>query len=380
MTDAAHSSIGRAGLLRADGLDYAAADVIADGLRLLADGQGADRIGFRGIRSLSTAQGDPILDGRGEQRRAILAGVFSRDQIPAAAAQIADLNARAWNDPRDSLGLGGAVGGWHCYAHVQRVSAPITNRLVAGNLGTVCAPGIGAFVTLVADIDPEPGACSSVPLEVAHDLSDVLVDIGVPRPAIMLMQSGRGGYLLVAIEPQPLSARETMKLATQTIARVIEAAELPAHGDKAVFDAPRILRVAGTTNHKRDADPTTPAWILEPWTPGVRCPWSVVERLAAKSRPKLRAVPSRLGSVDSAGSTRRPLRALFTDRGWLYRERADGVCDVKCPNAAQHTDGRDGAILYPPREPGGPGWLKCSHAHCTDLTLFDVYRLLERRA
>ena len=144
-----------------------------------------------------------------------------------------------------------------------------------------------------------------------------------------------------------------------------------------VFDAARILRVAGTRNWKPTADPTTPAWVREPWTPGVRCPWSIIEKIASKSRPKLRAVPPRSKWSHDATVSRRLLRALFTERGWLYRERADGVCDVRCPNADQHTDGRDGAILYPPREPGGPGWLKCSHAHCANLTLFDVFRLLD---
>jgi hypothetical protein len=80
------------------------------------------------------------------------------------------------------------------------------------------------------------------------------------------------------------------------------------------------------------------------------------------------------------GGAHRPLRDLFVDRGWFYGDRTDGIADVRCPNADQHTDGREAAILYPPRESGGPGWLKCSHAHCAALTLFDVYRLLERGA
>lgn len=340
---------GAFGPLHDDALDYNRAEVIAAGVQLRAEGQGADRAGIRCLRA-----------GH------VLAGVFAADEYERVGRELATLNAQ----------------GWDIYQQAQPVSAPITHRLEPGNLGTVRSDGIRGYATLIADIDPEAGSDPSTPLTLARDLREVLIDIGVPRRAIMLMQSGRGAYLEIAIELQPRSARETMRLATQTKARMIAAALLPAKGDQGVFDLARILRVAGTINHKPDADPTTPAWVREPWTPGVRCPWSVVEKIASKSRPKLRAVPTGRGktSAESASVSRRPLRDLFADRGWLYRERADGIADVRCPNADQHTDGRDGAILYPPREPGGPGWLKCSHAHCADMTLFDVFRLLEGRA
>lgn len=370
------------GLFYADAHPFDPLRVITDGLGLIADGQGADRVGVRMIRPLSDANGQPIMNGRrGEQCRAILAGVFGRADLWRAAEQIAELNARPADDSRDSLGIAGAVGRCHTYAHAQRVGAPITGQLLPGRLGTVRTEGIHTFTTLVADIDPKPGAASAAPgvaLAVTCDLATVLVEVGVPRRAIMIMQSGRGAYAQIAIEPQPLTARPVMQLATRTLARLIEAAGEPVIGDEAVFDAARILRVPGTINWKPDADPMTPAWILEPWTPGVRTPWSVVEKLAAKSRPKLRVVPSG-GSVPRS-SDRRPLLDLLRDRGMVYGIRTDGVVDVRCPNADQHSDNRPGAILYPPTTPGGPGWLKCSHAHCAHLTLFDFFRLLERGA
>ena len=64
----------------------------------------------------------------------------------------------------------------------------------------------------------------------------------------------------------------------------------------------------------------------------------------------------------------------------VYDTRPNGITDIRCPNAPQHTNGRDGAILYPPKNPGGAGWLKCSHAHCADLTLIDWVKLLGGRA
>lgn len=340
-------------LLHTDAMDYDPATVIADGLETFAASQGADRVGVRLIGP----------------RHEILAGVYARDRIDDASARIADLNAD----------------GWAAYAHAQRVGAPVTNQLLSGNLGTVRTEGIAAYTTLVIDIDPDDGAEPGVAIGVAYDLAKVLVDtVGVPRDAIILMQSGRGAYVPIAIEPQPLSARPVMQLATRTLARMIAAAGEPVHGDEAVFDAPRIIRVPGTVNHKPDADPTTPAWILRPWTPGVRTPWGVVEKLASKARPKLRLVADtatvRVADANADDTPRRSLRELFVARGWLIGDRPDGVADVRCPNADQHTDGRVGAILYPPKTADGPGWLHCSHAHCASLSLFDVFRLLEGRA
>ncbi len=363
-------------LFHTDAREYDAGDVISNGIQLIT--QNADRFAVRLIRPLSNPDGAPILDHRGEQRRAIMAGVFASTDRRHAAELITELNERAADDPRDNLGIATAIGRFNAYMHAQHVGAPITGRLLPGNLGTVRTEGIRNYTTLFTDIDADVGAPPGTALTVAGDLVTVLVEIGVPRRAILVMQSGRGAYVLIAIEPQPLTARPVMQLATRTIARLIEAAGEPVHGDESVFDAPRIMRIPGTLNHKADADPTTPAWILDAWTPGVQAPWSVIEKIAAKSRPKLKLLPAARSKHASPSTERRPLRELFVERGWLFGDRADGVADVRCPNADQHTDGREGAILYPPREPGGPGWLKCSHAHCASLTLFDVYRLLER--
>jgi hypothetical protein len=93
-----------------------------------------------------------------------------------------------------------------------------------------------------------------------------------------------------------------MQLATQTLARLIRAAGDPAHGDEGVFEAPRIMRIPGTVNRKPDADPTTPAWILDPWTPGIRTPWAIVEKIAARSRPKLRVIPGGRKTASQTGT------------------------------------------------------------------------------
>ena len=60
----------------------------------------------------------------------------------------------------------------------------------------------------------------------------------------------------------------------------------------------------------------------------------------------------------------------------MLGERLTAAVDVRCPQAELHTDGRVGALLYPPRESGGPGWVRCLHAHCEGMTLADMYRLL----
>jgi len=349
------------GAFRWDAQEIDQRAAIEDGLRLLAAGQDNDRVSLRTIRPLYGAGGQPLLDDRGEHRRQIRAGTY--DDFGRAAADLTALNAM----------------GAHVYGHVQRSIAPITNAMHAGNIATVRREGIAAYTTVFVDIDPDTDAGPDVAITIATELMTVLVDIGVPRRSVMRMQSGRGGYLLIAIEPQPLTARDTIRRALQTIGRMVRAAGEPAHCDESVHDPARIARMAATVNHKRDCDPTVPAWILEPWTPGVRCAWSIIEKIASKSRPKLRAVPAGKTSADSASVSRRALRDLLADHGWLGRDRGDGITDITCPNHAQHSDGRRDAILYAPTRPNGPGWIRCLHQHCEDLTLFDWFRLLEGR-
>lgn len=116
---------------------------------------------------------------------------FARTDPRHAAELIAELNARPADDPRDSLGVAGAVGQFHAYVHVQLVGAPITGRLLPGAVGTVRTDGIRHYTALFIDIDAEPGAKPGVALIVAQDLKTVLVDIGVPAGAILIMQSDR---------------------------------------------------------------------------------------------------------------------------------------------------------------------------------------------
>lgn len=362
--------------LATDSREYATVDVVAEALRLYAEGQGADRVGVRCLRPLYRADGSPILGERGEQRRAVLAGVYAVERIRDVAEIVAELDARTAGDPRDSLGIEGAVGRWHCYSHAQRVSAPITDAMLPGRVGTVAAVGIAVYTTLPGDLDLGPGAPAGSAVRMAERLAGVLTEIDrrIDPRAILLMQTGRGAYLNLAIDPQPLSARPVIRDALRTLARLVGAAKEPVHVDVSVHDPARILRIAGTTNHKPDADPCTPAWVLRPWTPGVRVPWAVIERLAAPSRPKLTVIA---GRGQGPRGDRRPLLELFSARGWVYGVRSDGIADVRCPWADRHTDGREAAILYPPRETGGPGWVRCLHAHCADMTVADVRQALD---
>ncbi|HEX4341327.1 MAG TPA: hypothetical protein VH062_35710 [Polyangiaceae bacterium] len=74
-------------------------------------------------------------------------------------------------------------------------------------------------------------------------------------------------------------------------------------------------------------------------------------------------------------------RAASPGRGLLYRllDRRGDVGEttalstgveafkVRCPRAHLHTTGDDGTILVPAKN-GGPGWIKCQHSHCADVT------------
>jgi hypothetical protein len=372
--------MGRAGARRViefatDARNYDSVDVIEDALRTYAAGQNADRIAVRCLRPLYRDDGSPILGERGEQRRAVLAGVLSVDRIRQVSADIAALDARLADDHRDCLDIAEARGRWHCYFHSQQVIAPITNALLPGRSGTITSAGIGAYTTIAADLDPEPTAAPGDAVVIADELATALsrIDRRIDRRALLIQQSGRGAYVLLNIEPQPLTVRSVIRDTIRTLARLVRSVGAAVQVDPSVHDPARILRIAGTTNHKPGADPCTPAWILRAWTPTVRIPWAAIERLAAPSRPKLRVIE---GRTCGSSSARRPLRDLFAARGWIFAERSDGTYDVRCPQADLHSDGRDAAILYPPREPGGPGWVKCLHAHCDSLTLSDVYRRL----
>lgn len=358
-----------------DSREYDSADVIEEALHCYAGAQDADRIAVRCLRPLHRGDGSPVLDERGEQRRAVLAGVYAVGRIREAAECIAALDARRADDPRDCLNFTDAVGRWHGYFHAQRVTAPVTNALLPGRAGTVKTAGIGAYTTIAADLDPAPDAAPGDAVLIATELAAALehIDPRIDRRALLIQQSGRGAYVLLNITPQPLTVRPVIRDTIKTLARLVRSVGAAVQVDPSVYDPARILRIAGTTNHKPGADPCTPAWILRPWRPSVRIPWAAIERLAAPSRPQLRVIH---GHASGAPSNHRPLRELFAARGWIYAERPDGVCDVRCPQADLHSDGREAAILYPPREPGGVGWVRCLHAHCDSLTVTDVYRLL----
>src|SRR5262249_2503677 len=159
-------------------------------------------------------------------------------------------------------------------------------------------------------------------IQVAFELAAALpqIDSRISPEAIAVLQTGRGAYVKVNIEPQPLTARPALRDALKALANVVAKCGATARIDTVVHDAPRLLRLAGTINHKPDADPSTPAWMLRPWVPSARVPFAAIERLAVPARPKLRMLPG--GRPRRQNRTpSRPLRELFAVRGWLYRER-----------------------------------------------------------
>jgi len=131
-----------------DAREYDSAEVIERALDIYACAQGADRIGIRCLRPLFDGDDPPVLGQRGQQLRAVLAGVYDLRRLRDVARLLADLDARAADDNRDRLGLADSHGRWHCYYHAQRVTAPITNRLLQGREGTVKSAGISAYTTL----------------------------------------------------------------------------------------------------------------------------------------------------------------------------------------------------------------------------------------
>jgi hypothetical protein len=56
----------------------------------------------------------------------------------------------------------------------------------------------------------------------------------------------------------------------------------------------------------------------------------------------------------------------------------DAMHEVICPWGHLHSDGRVGAALFEPSNLNNSAWgFKCLHAHCSDRTIKDIYRLMK---
>src|SRR5262249_30821004 len=63
-------------------------------------------------------------------------------------------------------------------------------------------------------------------------------------------------------------------------------------------------------------------------------------------------------------------RAL-EEAGWLGPPLGPDKSAARCPREDDHSTGsrwNGSTIVYAPQRPAGPGWVHCSHSHCTDLT------------
>jgi hypothetical protein len=96
-----------------------------------------------------------------------------------------------------------------------------------------------------------------------------------------------------------------------------------------------------------------------------------------------RPARAKIESVDDARDTF--LGAAFESLGWLGAPLGDGRRIVRCPWAAEHSDGRgagqDSSTVLMPRTRGASlGLFLCAHAHCAQRTLRDVLRALPQEA
>lgn len=97
------------------------------------------------------------------------------------------------------------------------------------------------------------------------------------------------------------------------------------------------------------------------------------------SRPESRPGAGRYSSAELSGGY---LIRAFAAAGWLGEQiDADRVC-VRCPWESDHTVSSppSSTVLFAPSRPGGPGWFRCSHAHCSGRSLADVLAALPERA
>ena len=147
--------------------------------------------------------------------------------------------------------------------------------------------------------------------------------------------------------------------------------------DVAIHDAPRVMRLPGTSHLK---DPLTPfpVEILRD-TGKTYTPAQVLVGLplpeGAKPLPTVARAKAFLGvATGNAGDFKTlDLARLFRDRGALLAELGAGKFAVSCPFVAGHTDGAQGptsTIIWQ----SGAGWptFYCAHAHCSGVGLQEV--------
>jgi hypothetical protein len=203
-----------------------------------------------------------------------------------------------------------------------------------------------------ADLDAKPG---NTPDDIARRVA------AFPVPPSIVVRSGSGGLHVVYLLTEPVDA---------------QAPELPAvlrrlahalHGDLASAEVARVLRVAGTFNHKH----TPPKRVeLLDCDPARRYHLSDLDELlgddpAPKARPQ----------VAPSGA---PLLTRLAQAGLYLRPLGGRKHAIVCPWKHVHTvdSGDSETAVYEPENPGGGWGFKCQHAHCAERTIGDVYRSL----
>jgi hypothetical protein len=67
---------------------------------------------------------------------------------------------------------------------------------------------------------------------------------------------------------------------------------------------------------------------------------------------------------------------------WLGRELRPGVIAVRCPNYAQHSDGRgngtdSSTVIMAPTTDAKLGAFRCAHGHCVDIDTMAALLMLD---
>lgn len=130
----------------------------------------------------------------------------------------------------------------------------------------------------------------------------------------------------------------------------------------------RVVRLPGSYNAKPDAEGWRARLGEADWDRWWSLDDLIADLGADLSTVTAAAVTPAMGGVrDVGGVVRDPVLEWLEGRGLVQEDRGDWVT-IRCPNAGEHTDGRDGAG-YSPLGRGASEWqdkraFKCLHEHC----------------
>lgn len=201
-------------------------------------------------------------------------------------------------------------------------------------------------------------------------------------PSIIVRSGGALRYHVYWKLDQPLIVRDAsgaiLPAVEEHYRRVIAGLAQHFGADASVSDLPRVLRLPGSRNVKRENGGSLVRLVqLHPeraYPLGAFDPW-----LSAEKEPEPPRAPREARDPDDPDSVN--VLEEFASRGWVIEDQGNGLYFVRCPWAESHSQdsGPSATAIWEPSDPS-LGWaFKCFHSHCTQRRspqMYEFFRLM----